>query len=101
VTSTAWRLTWRGRSWSLDDDVTGALPITGAQVLRVALELGSDTWDAMDPGRSPNALMTWLAVLAADSPEDPPAYVEVTSATAAELLRALTITTPTQNGSSP
>jgi hypothetical protein len=93
VAATSWRLTWRGRSWSLEDGVTGAMPITGLHALRVAAELGSDTWDAMDPARSPNALMTWLAVLVADGAEDlAPAYDEITSANVSELLGSLTFT---------
>ncbi len=66
--------------------------VTGAQTLRVAVELGSDTWDAMDPAGSPNALMTWLAVLAAGDPQSDPAYEEITAASVAELMQALTFT---------
>lgn len=90
----AWKLTWRGRTWSLEDHVTGATPVTGKQVLQVAVELGSDSWDTMDPARSPNALMTWLAVLASDGTPDDLArcYGDIAASNAAELLRALSFT---------
>jgi hypothetical protein len=101
---TAWKLTFRGRSWALDDTIEGATPITGAQVLRVALEMQSDTWEALNPARSPNALMTWLAVLIADgNPDLTEAYIQITSSTAAELIRSVTFAAqsspePSMNG---
>jgi hypothetical protein len=95
----SWKLTWRGRSWSLEDDVPGAMPVTTLQSLRVAAELGSDTWETMEPGRSPNALATWLAVLVADGADLDDAYAEITAATLGELLGALSFTAaPSTNG---
>ena len=91
-----WRITWGGQSWSLAG-FDGSTAVTGAHVLRVTMELGTDTWESMNPALSPKVLMTWLAVLIADggdADELVAAYIEVTSATAADLVRALTFGDP-------